>query len=323
LDVSAIFVAMRPLSTRKTHTILGVDIGGSGVRTRTVTISPKRITLQGSVYRLRKPQDVSAVLDFIQNHCPDNNLAVVVAVAGEITADGMITQSSNARYLDGVPLQALLTERLSRPCIVDNDMEIGALGMHYLCGSPPGDSLAITWSSGIGGRYLHDGVPVLTGSELSHMIINPFDTAAVCPCGTKGCAEAYLGGSALSAMIRENPLVDWKAVEQPWESWSTCHSVDPELALAIIKERLLLMGIFVSNLLVAQPHCKKILWKGGVARKLLAIPEAVHIIRSTMVRPGWLHTLPTTPFTLCPGNPDDDTFLGCAIAYKQRVLVAH
>ena len=59
------------------------------------------------------------------------------------------------------------------------------------------------WGTGVGGGIMLDGKPWLgrgAAGEIGHMVVKR--GGAKCPCGRKGCMEAYAGRSAMEAEAR-------------------------------------------------------------------------------------------------------------------------
>lgn len=104
---------------------------------------------------------------------------------------------------DRYPVQDALAARLGTPVLLDNDVNIMALGEHQAGvarGTP--DFLFVKVGTGIGcgivlGRKVHRGMSGSAG-DIGHIQVD--DTGPLCACGNRGCLEAYFGGAALSRM---------------------------------------------------------------------------------------------------------------------------
>ncbi|MGW0247700.1 ROK family protein [Nocardia goodfellowii] len=99
------------------------------------------------------------------------------------------------------PVREALAQELGCPVLVDNDVNILALGeMHS--GSAPSveDFLLVKIGTGVGcgivvGGEIYRGVSGSAG-DIGHIRIT--DDGPVCACGNTGCLEAYAGGAALA-----------------------------------------------------------------------------------------------------------------------------
>ena len=60
------------------------------------------------------------------------------------------------------------------------------------------------WGTGVGGGMILDGKPWLGrggAGEIGHMVVKR--DGALCPCGRRGCVEAYAGRAAMEATARK------------------------------------------------------------------------------------------------------------------------
>jgi predicted NBD/HSP70 family sugar kinase len=94
-----------------------------------------------------------------------------------------------------------LREALGAPTLVDNDVNVMALGEHRLSWRETDDLLFVKAGTGIGcgivvGGRLHRGAHAAAG-ELSHARA-PRGGETPCTCGNAGCLEAIAGGAALA-----------------------------------------------------------------------------------------------------------------------------
>lgn len=103
--------------------------------------------------------------------------------------------------LDGVPVRDLMSERLDRPVVMDNDANCALLA-EARAGAAEGasDALLLTLGTGIGGGVLIGG-QIYRGAggaagELGHVVVD--SEGPRCPCGNRGCLETYASGTALA-----------------------------------------------------------------------------------------------------------------------------
>ncbi|WP_407916936.1 ROK family protein [Kitasatospora sp. NE20-6] len=101
---------------------------------------------------------------------------------------------------DGYPLREVLGQELGCPVLVDNDVNVMALGeQHAGVARSVGDFLFVKIGTGIGCGIVADGRVHrgVTGSagDIGHIQVEP--NGHLCICGNQGCLEAYFGGNAL------------------------------------------------------------------------------------------------------------------------------
>lgn len=115
---------------------------------------------------------------------------------------------SSARNLPGfdttVPLAQLLARELGTQTALGNDVGV-ALDAEARLGAGAGarSFLGVWWGTGVGGGFVVDGVRWLgrgAAGEIGHTIVKR--NGALCPCGRRGCLEAYAGRRAMELRAR-------------------------------------------------------------------------------------------------------------------------
>jgi glucokinase len=115
---------------------------------------------------------------------------------------------SGARNLPGwegsYPLAETLAADLGTGVKVGNDVQVATEAEFHLgAGREFGSLIGVFWGTGVGGGLVLDGRPWLgrgAAGEIGHMVVKR--GGAKCPCGRKGCLEAYAGRSAMEAEAR-------------------------------------------------------------------------------------------------------------------------
>ncbi len=132
-----------------------------------------------------------------------------VGVGSPGTVDAARGSVSSAKNLPGwagsYPLAGQLGEALGTAVALGNDVQVAtdaeaALG----AGRGYGSMLGVFWGTGVGGGIVLDGRPWLGrggAGEIGHVVVKV--DGAQCPCGRRGCMEAYAGRNALEARARE------------------------------------------------------------------------------------------------------------------------
>lgn len=180
---------------------IGIDIGGTSIKFAEVDENASILV------RAQKPtpvNDPAALAEQIALLIRENsedwqNIPIGVACAGDVSNETGLVTADNLGW-EQVPLKQLLTERLGRPVLIEQDTH-SAMMAEWESGSLKGErnALYLTLGTGIGGGAIIDGKPYReqkpTGSEYGHMIIHP--DGELCPCGEYGCYERYASTSAL------------------------------------------------------------------------------------------------------------------------------
>ena len=97
-----------------------------------------------------------------------------------------------------------MKEALGTEVRVGNDVQVATEAEFHLGAGREFQSLiGVFWGTGVGGGLVLDGKPWLgrgAAGEIGHMVVKR--GGAKCPCGRKGCMEAYAGRSAMEAEAR-------------------------------------------------------------------------------------------------------------------------
>ena len=100
----------------------------------------------------------------------------------------------------------VLAEALGTPVALGNDVQVATDAEARLGAAREHRSmLGVFWGTGVGGGIVLDGKPwhgVGAAGEIGHVCIQ-MDDGLQCPCGRRGCMEAYAGRKALETRARE------------------------------------------------------------------------------------------------------------------------
>jgi glucokinase len=181
--------------------MIGVDIGGSGVRAARVVDG----VVQGDFHRVDlRDRGIQAVVSAVEQVvAPLGDGPVGVGVPGFVH-QGIVLGSPNFPEWQGVNLARILSDRLGRTVRVENDANVAALGAYAEYG---GDLVLLTLGTGVGGGVVIGGRLLVgaggTGAELGHIHVGGTRS---CGCGGVGCLEMWCGTVGLSAAARERGL---------------------------------------------------------------------------------------------------------------------
>jgi glucokinase len=120
-------------------------------------------------------------------------------------AAGTVAHAQNLpMWEEEFPLADKLSQSLRIPVSIGNDVQV-AVDAEFALGSgmPYSSLLGVFWGTGVGGGLILDGKPWLgrgSAGEFGHMVIRR--EGARCPCGRRGCVEAYAGRARMEARAR-------------------------------------------------------------------------------------------------------------------------
>jgi glucokinase len=122
-------------------------------------------------------------------------------------AAGTVTQARNLPGWNGTfELAKTLGDSLGTPVKIGNDVQVAISAEFKLgAGRPYNSLLGVWWGTGVGGGVIIDRKLWLgrgSAGEIGHMVIKL--DGAHCPCGRRGCVEAYAGRAAMEAKARKD-----------------------------------------------------------------------------------------------------------------------
>ncbi|ACZ30079.1 ROK family protein [Xylanimonas cellulosilytica DSM 15894] len=191
---------------------VGLDIGGT--KTLAALLAPDgEVLAQARLTTQRGPQAVLAVAArAVEGVVRQAGLDVAaldgvgVGVPGLVGYDDGTVRHAVNLGIEGapMPLARLLGERLGVGVVVDNDLNVAALGAAHLApeaASRPLDLAFLALGTGLAAGLVLDGV-VRRGTgaagEIGHVPIDP--AGPLCPCGQRGCLELYASGTAVERL---------------------------------------------------------------------------------------------------------------------------
>lgn len=229
-----------------------VDVGGSSVKSGVV--------VDGRIEEVaREPvakgveELVAQLVRLYADHAGSALLPWGLCLPGLVDSRrGLISYSANLELHD-VSVLELLAAELPKPRVLENDLVAAAVG------EAGGGTLALVQlGTGIAGRYVIDGaVPrAARAGEIGHLQFRPGGRR--CPCGNRGCVEAYGGWRA----IRERYEEAGRPVSSPATVLSEAET-DP-WARGLLDEALAAIGFAAAALVsVCDPGTLRV--GGGVA----------------------------------------------------------
>jgi glucokinase len=196
----------------------GIDLGGTKIQA--VVVDGRNRVLgenRTATPTTGGPKDVAdAMTEALLASCASAGIPAKelkgVGVGSPGSSNGATGVVSSARNLPGwegsYPLGDRLAEAIGAPVKVGNDVQVATDGEFNLGAGRNYDSvLGVFWGTGVGGGIVLDKKPWVgrgAAGEIGHIVVK--QGGRRCPCGRKGCMEAYAGRAALEARARK--LVD-------------------------------------------------------------------------------------------------------------------
>ena len=192
----------------------GIDLGGTKIQTAIIDAAG---AVKGEARHPTPteggPADVAAamgkaLIEAAETAGVESSELEGVGVGSPGDVDEKAGTVSTARNLPGwegsFPLGESLEKDLGTKVRIGNDVQV-ATEAEYALGAGQGlDSLiGVFWGTGVGGGLILGGKPWLgrgAAGEIGHMVIKR--GGAKCPCGRRGCMEAYAGRAAMEAEAR-------------------------------------------------------------------------------------------------------------------------
>ncbi len=193
----------------------GLDLGGTKIQAIVFDTDAERVLASA---RRPTPQEggpaavTAALVESLQEAAqaaglvPERLAGVGVGSPGEIDpAQGTVAHASNLPDWDSpFALAAALSERFGVPVSLGNDVDVATQAEFQLgAGRSASSLLGVFWGTGVGGGLVLDGRPWSgrgAAGEIGHMVIKR--DGARCPCGRRGCMEAYAGRRAMEERAR-------------------------------------------------------------------------------------------------------------------------
>ena len=195
----------------------GIDLGGTKIQA-VVVDGDHRVLGEARVPTPTTggpPDVVAAIALALRTACAAAGVDGALAAVG-VGSPGAIDEQegtvSSARNLPGwegtFAMREALEAALGAPVALGNDVNV-ATDAEFALGAASefGSLLGVFWGTGVGGGIILDGRP-WTGrgaaGEIGHIVVEV--GGARCPCGRRGCMEAYAGRGAME--LRARRLVD-------------------------------------------------------------------------------------------------------------------
>ncbi|WP_062132124.1 ROK family transcriptional regulator [Demequina aestuarii] len=197
--------------------VLGVDIGASHARIAIADLSGALLGQDSVAMEVAEgPEAVlgwvaTAATELLAAHgATDGLLAIGVGLPGPVEhSSGLPIDPPIMPGWDRYDVPQHLGQRFGVPVLVDNDVNIMALGERDMSWPGVDHFIFVKVATGIGsgvisGGYLQRGAQGIAG-DIGHVYV-PSGKDVVCRCGNFGCLEAIAAGPAIARQLRESGL---------------------------------------------------------------------------------------------------------------------
>jgi len=206
-----------PLTAAVRPLYAGVDLGGTNIKAALVDDGGRLLAFHTEKTDVhRGPEDAATRMG--------RAVHLLAGEAGVATAEiaavglgspgpldipaGTIVRAGNLVGWDNFPLRDRVSAHCGLPVTFANDANAAAYGEFWVGASREHDSLVLlTLGTGVGGGIIIGELNVegahSHGSECGHMIVDPAESARLCPCGHTGHLEAYCSAKSLVARAGE------------------------------------------------------------------------------------------------------------------------
>ena len=198
----------------RSRVVLAADLGATSAR---IGVADLAGTVLGE---LREDLDIAAgplhVLDWVcdrgdrllpaAGHSAESLVGVGVGLPGPVEyATGRPISPPIMPGWDGYDVVGHLQDAFGCIAVVDNDVNVMALGEQFMTWPDVGHLVFVKVSTGIGSGIISDGAlrrgAQGAAGDLGHINLPDADSV-LCRCGNAGCLEAVVGGAALVTRLR-------------------------------------------------------------------------------------------------------------------------
>jgi len=280
---------------------IGFDVGGSNLRA--ASVGDGGTLLEVHKEPIGEPRDPATIVErcaqLVEKLAGSaRGVSAGIGLAAMLRdRNGTVANSPHLRWRD-VPFGTLLAQRLtSRFSLgVYNDVNAIVYG-EAMAGAARGyrDVLGVYVGTGIGGGLIINGALVEGTSncagEIGHTKIRWDDKAAPCQCGSRGCIEAYVGGSYVQKRILDELRAGARSAAVTFAG--SIENVTPghvdqaaaegdDWALALWTELAPLLAVTLGNA-VAVLNPERLVLGGGM---LSRCPTLYQLVETTLVVAG-------------------------------------
>lgn len=195
---------------KKEQVVLGMDIGGTGMRAALIDthgkIKSKFIDENRSHETLDHIEQVASVLSSEAIESGLDLIGVGIGLAGLVDPETEILVSSPTMVsMEGTNFRNEIQNITKLPVVINNDANSAGYAEWKLGKETESSSaIALFIGTGVGGAIVLDGELYLgkdgVAGEVGHLVVQP--DGPDCPCGGKGCLEQLGSGTAVERYVQ-------------------------------------------------------------------------------------------------------------------------
>ncbi len=229
--------------------LAGIDIGGTKI---CVCLGDEKGTIYNSKRIATQPLNgwkngLAAVAKLIRELCAEEKInpkvlgGIGISSPGPISTKlGKMLNPPNLPSWENAELVKFFQDEFKIPVMMNNDANAAGLAEYQFGGSKGTKNLIyLTCSTGMGGGAIVNGELLQgvsdTAAEVGHFVLDI--RGPDCPCGQKGCFEAFCGGAALAKKMKEEIGVGKIDTQVLKEAHGELDRIDAGCLIAAVKKK--------------------------------------------------------------------------------------
>jgi predicted NBD/HSP70 family sugar kinase len=294
---------------------IGIDFGGSWLRIG--TIDDDQVDAEPQLRKYPSPQNWDSFLELVASHDAPEIEGFGIAISGPIHEHAVVVTAPNLPWLNGKPVRQALEARLGKRVVVANDMEAATEG-EMAHGVLRNYQWAIfdTISTGWGGNLVLAGQRV--DGEPGHANLR-FDVPDRCGAGHHGCFESFYSGRSMERRIRACLTAEQSGDDfDAWEEFHRQIGAKSEWALQLLDDWCEGVGRAWANTMNRIRPIEAVVYIGTTAERMLAVPQALGKVRSTIQRIAMFPEHQSNAFPILAAQEPNRSIYGAVIVYEKE-----
>lgn len=236
--------------------VVGIDLGSTTIRYAVADLDGRVIARHeeptGPPAPTRVVARIAATCHRLLDDAPPHGRLLAVGIGAPGMTDvarGVVIEAANLRGWTNVPLKNLVARNVHVPVIVDNDVNMAALGEYWMgCAKGSPNFVFVALGRGVGAGIMIDG-RVHRGhqwyaGEISHLLLDLARWRT--NFGPQGYLEHHLGAAAIVKRWREASRARGPQADDIPALFAAARQGDAKAA-AIVQELATLLGVAVAN----------------------------------------------------------------------------